>query len=173
MGWGFTGPQGIGIGRKYFFHHTRWDENETRQYHGSPGRKLHPSSLSWPIAIPKLTVPGDVWVWLIADRALRKKQEAKKRHNHRDKTKTHEFHCNIVRQTPNFSAIIMARNRNTRTKTTFFFILFTITVFCYFIPVLGFGSSPSLPSHSHHDHSHHNQVSVFPFYLFGLYNLSL
>ena len=115
------------------------------------------------------TVPRDVWVWLIADWALRKKQKAKKRHNYRDKTKTHEFHCNIVRQTPNFSAIIMARNRNTRTKTTFFFTLFTITVFCYFTPVFGFGSSPSLPSHSQHDLSHHNQVSVFPFYLFGLY----
>lgn len=110
---------------------------------------------------------------LLLTGALREKQKAKKGHNYRDKTKTHEFHCNIVRQTPNFSAIIMARNRNTRTKTTFFFTLFAITAFCYFTPVFGFGSSPSLPSHSHHDHSNHNQVSVFPFYLFGLYKLSL
>ncbi|KAM3747339.1 hypothetical protein ACB098_05G027500 [Castanea mollissima] len=57
----------------------------------------------------------------------------------------------------------MARNRNTRTKTTFFFTLFTITAFCYFTPVFGFGSSPSLPSHSHHDHSHHNQVTARKF----------
>ena len=54
MGWGFVGPQRVGMGWEIFPRHARQDGNGVKQNHAGQRWRPHPSALPHPIAIPTL-----------------------------------------------------------------------------------------------------------------------